>query len=76
MTWEPDDEDDPRDINIAELEGSRDITTPEIPADKVQQPLKIRKVNIGMAEDLKFANVGYYCDESTMAKITNLLHEF
>ena len=40
------------------------------------QPLKIRKVNIGTEENPKFASVGDYWDEATMAKITDLLHEF
>ena len=40
------------------------------------QPLKIKKVNIGMEENPKFANIGDYWDEETMEKITNLLHEF
>ena len=44
--------------------------------DKVQQPLKIQKVNIGMTEDPKFANVGDYSNEDTMVKITDLLYEF
>ena len=44
--------------------------------DPMNQPLKIRKVNIGMEENPKFVNVRNYWDEETMAKITNLLHEF
>ena len=42
----------------------------------MNHPLKIRKVNIGTEENPKFASVGDYWDEETMAKITNLLHEF
>ena len=44
--------------------------------DPMNQPLKIRKVNIGMEENAKFASVEDYWDEETKAKITNLLHEF
>ena len=51
MIGEPDVEDDPTDINISESEGSLYIATPRIPSDKVQQPLKIRKVNIGTTID-------------------------
>ena len=58
VTREPDDEDDPIDINISELEGIQDNTTPKIASENVQQPLKIRKVNIGMTEDSKFTNIG------------------
>ena len=42
----------------------------------MNQPLKIRKVNIGMEENPKFESVRNYWDEETMAKITYLLHEF
>ena len=42
----------------------------------MNQPLKIQKVNIGSVENLKFANVGDYWGEETMAKIIDLLHEF
>ena len=42
----------------------------------MNHPLKIRKVNIGTEENPKFASVGDYWDEETMAKITDLLHEF
>ena len=38
--------------------------------------MNIWKVNIGMKENPKFSNVGDYWDEDTMARITNLLHEF
>ena len=74
MTREPDDEE--RKINITKSKGSRDIIASEMPTDKVQQPLKIHQVNIGMTEYPKFANVGYYWDKATMANITDLLHEF
>ena len=42
----------------------------------MNKPLKIRKFNIGMEEDTKFKNIGDSWDEETMAKITDLLHEF
>ena len=37
--------------------------------------LNIRKVNIQMEESPKFACVGDYWDEETIAKIMDLLHE-
>ena len=49
---------------------------PDIPTDPMNQPLKIRIVNIGTKENKKFASVGDYWDEETMAKITDILHEF
>ena len=42
----------------------------------MNQPLNIIRVNIGTKENWKFASVGDYWDEETMAKIMNLLHEF
>ena len=36
--------------------------------------LKIKKVNIGSEDNRKFANIGDYWDEETIAKIIDLLH--
>ena len=44
--------------------------------DPMNQPLKIKKVNIGTEENPKFSNIGDSWDEETMVKITDLLHEF
>ena len=40
-----------------------------ISSDKFLKPLKINKVNIGSPENPKFANIGDYWDEETVAKI-------
>ena len=58
------------------IEGRRDVAAPYLPTDLMNQPLKIKKANIGTEENPKFANVGDYWDEETIAKITDLLHEF
>ena len=58
VTEGPDDGDDPWIINIPEMKGSRDVTTPEILPFQMNQPLKIWKFNIGTEEQPKFANVG------------------
>ena len=42
----------------------------------MSEPLNIKKVNIGTEENPKFASVGDYWNEETMAKIMDLLHEF
>ena len=52
-----------RNINIPKIEGSRDVIAPDVPTDPMNQPLKIRKVNIGTEEDPKFVNVGDYWDK-------------
>ena len=76
ISSEPEDDDEFWNITIPESEGSINVVALDIPTDPMSYPLKIRKVNIGMKENPKFANVGDYWDEETMAKITNLLHEF
>ena len=76
VTSDPNNEDDPRAINIPESKGIWDISTPKIPSDKFKQLLEIWKVNIGMTENPKFANIVDYWDEVTMVNITDLLHKF
>ena len=62
-------------INIPKTKGSRDVTAPDIPTEPMNQPLDIRKFNIGMEENQKFASVGDYWDEETMSKIMDMLHK-
>ena len=63
LSGEPEDDDESRNVNILESEGSCNVTTPDITTDSMSQPLKIRKVNIGSDENPKFSNVGDYWDE-------------
>ena len=63
-------------INILELEGTCIVERSDISSDQFLKQLKIKKVNIGLPENLKFSNIGVYWDEETIAKITGLLHEF
>jgi hypothetical protein len=42
-----DEDDDPRNVNIAETEGQRDIEGPGIELPFIGKPIKINKVNIG-----------------------------
>ena len=65
-----------RNVNIPDSEGSHNVVEMDIPTDPMSQPLKIRKVNIGIEEKPKFANIRDYWDDKTMAQITNLLQEF
>ena len=53
----PKDGDDLWNINITETEGRWDVAAPDVSTDPMNQPLKIRKVNIGTEENPKFANV-------------------
>jgi hypothetical protein len=59
-----DEDDDPRNVNIAKKEGQR----VELPF--IRQPIKIKKVNIGTEKAPKLANVGVYWDGATIDKIT------
>ena len=72
----PEDDDELWNINILYSKGNRDVSAPDIPIDPMNQPLNIRKVNIGTEENPKFASVGDYWDKETIEKIMNLLHEF
>jgi hypothetical protein len=71
-----DEDDDPRNVNIVENEGQRDIEGPGIELPFIGKPIKIKKVNIGAEKAPKLANVGDYWDNSTIDKITKLLHEY
>jgi hypothetical protein len=42
-----DEDDDPRNVNIAEYEGQRDIEGPGVELHFIRQSIKINKVNIG-----------------------------
>ena len=70
------DDDDMRNVNILESEGSHNVAAPDILTNPMSQTLKIQKVNIGTEEDPKFANIGDYWDDKTMAQITDMLHAF
>jgi hypothetical protein len=67
-------DDDPRKVNITEIEGQRDVEGPGVELSFIGQPIKINKVNIGIEHTPKFANIGDYWDVSTIDKITKLLH--
>jgi hypothetical protein len=53
-------DDDPRKVNIAEIEGHRDVEGPGIELQCIGKPIKIKKVNIGTEETSKLANVRDY----------------
>ena len=74
LTRDPND--DPTNINILESEGTCVVEGSDISSDQFLKPLKIKKVNIGSPKNPKFANIGDYWDEETVAKITDLLHEY
>jgi hypothetical protein len=70
-------EDDyPRNVNITETEGQRDIEGLGVELNFIGQPIKIKKFNIGTEKAPKLANVGDYWDDATIDKIKELLHEY
>jgi hypothetical protein len=71
-----DEDDDPRKVNIVEIEGQRDVEGPGIEFPFIGKPIKIKKFNIGIEETSKLANIRDYWDAATIDKITELLHEY
>jgi len=50
----------PRNINIPEIEGHRIREGPQVENPNISAPSKIRQVNIGTMEELKFSKIGDY----------------
>jgi hypothetical protein len=69
-------DDDPRNVKILETKGQRDIEGPGIELPFVGNPIKIKKVNIGIEQEPKLENVRDYWDDATISKIKELLHEY
>jgi hypothetical protein len=63
-------DDDPRNVNITETEGQRDIEGTGVELPFIGHAIKINKFNIGTEKTPKLANVGDYWDASTIDKIT------
>jgi hypothetical protein len=70
------DEDDPRDIQIEEAEGEREVEGPPLESEVIVVPIKVKKFNIGTVENPKMASIGDYWDEQTVEIIRKLLHEY
>jgi len=47
-------------VNITETKGQRDTEGPGVKLPFIGQPIKIKKVNIGIDQAPKLANVGDY----------------
>jgi hypothetical protein len=70
------DEDDPRNIQITEVEGEREVEGPPLESEVFVVSIKVKKVNIGTTENPKMASIGDYWDEKTVESITELLREY
>lgn len=69
-------EEDPRNVNIQESEGSRDVQGPTLGLPEITEKVKIKKINIGIEEDPKFASIGDYWADETVGHIADLLQEY
>lgn len=69
-------EEDPRNINILEVEGHHEVEDPQLQNPDISAPLKMKQVNIGTKEEPKFTKIGDYLDNITVAKVVELLHEY
>ena len=69
-------DDDPRNINITESEGSRAVAGPTLNFPEITEKLKIKKVNIGIEEMSKIASIGNYWDDRTIGQVVDLLQEY
>ena len=75
VTTEEEDE-DPRNINILEVEGHHEVVGPQIENPDITTPLKTRQVNIGTEAEPKFVKIGDYWNDAIVDKVTELLHEY
>jgi hypothetical protein len=73
VTEEDQEEEDPRNVQVPETEGESDVVGPTLESDAYVKPLRVCKVNIGMKEKPKFANIGDYWNDETVEKIADLL---
>jgi hypothetical protein len=69
-------DDDLRKVNIIEIEGQRDVEGPRVDLPFIGKSININKLDIGIEETPKLANVRDYWDVATIDKITELLHEY
>jgi hypothetical protein len=76
LTEEGEEDENPRNVNIPESEGTCDVQGPELKVPDVAKPVKIKKVNIGSEEEPKFASIGDYWDDETIESITDLLRDY
>jgi hypothetical protein len=52
------------------------VEGPPLESEVISAPIKIKKVNIGTAEQPKMVIIGDYWDEQTLESITELLREY
>ena len=73
---EPEEDEDPHDTNILESEGTHDVEGPQLEIPAITEPIKIKKINIGIDTEPKFASIGDYWNDETVGQIADLLHDY
>ena len=71
-----DEDEDPRNTNIPESEGTRNVGGPQLDIPAITEPIKIKNINIGTDAEPKFASIGDYWNDETVGQITDLLHDY
>ena len=71
-----DEDEDPRNVNIPESKGSREVEGPKLEVPEITKNVKLKKVNIGIEADPKIASIGDYWDNETVGHIAELLQEY
>ena len=71
-----DGDDNPRNINISESEGSRAVVGPLLECPEVTMKLRIKKINIRSEAKPKLASIGDYWDDKTIGQVADLLQEY
>jgi hypothetical protein len=66
----------PRNIQTTKIKGEREVECPQLESKYYVAQLNINKVNIGKVENPKIASIGYYWDNQTIERITELLHGY
>jgi hypothetical protein len=69
-------EEDPRDIQIEEVEGKKEVEFPPLESEVIAALIKVKKFNIGTFENPKMDSIGGYRDEKIVESIKELLHEY
>jgi hypothetical protein len=76
VTKEEHEEEDPGNVQIPETEGARAVEWLELAYAAYTQPIKIKKVNIGILENPKFVQICDYWNDETVEKVAELLREY
>ena len=72
---EAEEEEEPHNKNIPELEGSHEVQGPKLEIPEIIEKVKTKKINIGIEADPKLTSIGDYWDDETVGHITDLLQE-